>query len=161
MDGGIEQTLPPALRALPVARVFFDVRNETGVEDRFAIVPGVKPTIQVEVRTVDFQIRESGYALQRVQSLREEHRVGFIDRYNGNRGQHKAIVVDDREDFFALLVFVTGIANSIATFLGYRVGAIPMQDAEIKMSVGRQMPHTGNERLLKRAVIGPFREDPV
>jgi hypothetical protein len=32
-----------------------------------------------------------------------------------------------------------------------------MQDAEIKMSARRQMPHAGNERLLKRAIIGQFR----
>ena len=75
MDGGIEQTLPPALRGLPVARVFLDVRNEPRVEDCFAIVPGVESTIQVEVRTVDLQIRESGHALQRVQSLWKEHCV--------------------------------------------------------------------------------------
>ncbi len=29
MDGGIEQTLPPALRGLPVALVFLDFRDET------------------------------------------------------------------------------------------------------------------------------------
>src|SRR5664279_4984965 len=40
MDGGIEQTLPPALRGLPVARVFLDVRDETRVEDGFAVTPG-------------------------------------------------------------------------------------------------------------------------
>src|ERR1700692_4462095 len=131
MDGGIEQALPPTPRALPVARVFFDVRNEPRVEYRSAIVPGVKSTIQVEVRTIYLQIRESGDALQRIQSLWQEHCICFIDWHNGNRGQHKAFVVDDREDFFALLVFVAGIANSIATLLGNRVCAIAMQDAEI------------------------------
>jgi hypothetical protein len=41
------------------------------------------------------------------------------------------------------------------------VFAIAMQDAEIKMSMRRQMPHTGNESLFKRAIVGPFDEDPV
>ena len=36
-----------------------------------------------------------------------------------------------------------------------------MQDAEIKMAMRRQMPHTGNESLFKRAIVGPFGEDPV
>src|ERR1019366_10788220 len=52
MDGGIEQPLPSALRRLPIAWVFLDVRNEPRVEDCFAIVPGVESTIQVKVRTV-------------------------------------------------------------------------------------------------------------
>jgi hypothetical protein len=39
MDGGIEQTLAPALRGLPVARVFLDVRDETRVEDGFEVMP--------------------------------------------------------------------------------------------------------------------------
>ena len=158
MDGRIEQPLTPTLRGLPVARVFFDVRNEPRVEDRFAIVPGVKPTIQVEVRAIGFQIRESGHALQRVQSFWQEHRVCFIDWYNGNRSQHKAIVVDDREDFFALLVFVAGIANTIAALFGYRVGAIAVQNVEIEVAVRRQMPHTGDKCLFERSIVGPFSE---
>jgi hypothetical protein len=36
-------------------------------------------------------------------------------------------------------VFVTGIADAIAAFLGNRVCAIAMQDAEIKMAMRRQM----------------------
>src|SRR5277367_2690278 len=41
MDGSIEQTLPSALRDLPVAWVLLDVRDETRVEDGFAVVPGM------------------------------------------------------------------------------------------------------------------------
>jgi hypothetical protein len=37
MDGSIEQTLPSALRGLPVAWVLLDVRDETRVEDGFAV----------------------------------------------------------------------------------------------------------------------------
>ena len=99
MNGGIEQPLPPTLRGLPIARVFLDVRYETRVEDRFAIVPGVEPAIQVEVGTLKVQIRESGHALQRVQPLWQKHRICFVDWCDRNRRQHESVVVDDREDF--------------------------------------------------------------
>src|SRR5271166_6058461 len=78
MDRGIEQPLPPALRRLPIARVFLDVWNEPRVEDRFAVAPGIEPAIEIEIRTVDLQIRQSGHALQGVQSVRKEHGIGFI-----------------------------------------------------------------------------------
>ena len=54
MDGRVEQPLPPALRGLSVARVFLDVRDEPRVEDRFAVMPGIKPAIEIEIRAVDF-----------------------------------------------------------------------------------------------------------
>src|SRR5271166_1601466 len=78
MDRGIEQPLPPALRGLPIARVFLDVWNELRVEDRFAVVPGIEPAIEIEIRTVDLQIRQSGHALQGVQSVRKEHGMGLL-----------------------------------------------------------------------------------
>src|SRR5271157_848160 len=158
MNSGIEQPLPPTLRGLPIARVFLDVRYETRVEDRFAIVRGVEPAIQVEVGTLKVQIRESGHALQTVQPLWQEHRICFVDWCDGNRRQHESVVVDDREDFFALLVFVAGIADPIAAFLGHGVGAIAMQDTEIEVVVRRQMLHTGDKCLFKRSIVGPFRE---
>ena len=117
MDGGIEQTLPPALRGLPVSRVFVDVWDEPRVDDRFAVMPGIKPAIEIEIRAVDFQIRQSGHALQGVQSVRKEHGIRFVHRRYGKRGQHKAVVLDDREDLLALLMFVAGIADAIAPFL--------------------------------------------
>jgi hypothetical protein len=46
-------------------------------------------------------------------------------------------------------MFVAGIANAIAAFLRHRVGAIAMQDIEIEVAVRRQMPHAGDERLIK------------
>src|SRR5271166_2850964 len=158
MNGGIEQPLPPTLRGLPIARVFLDVRYETRVEDRFAILRGVEPAIQVEVGTLKVQIRESGHALQAVQPLWQEHRICFVDWCDGNRRQHESVVVDDREDFFALLVFVAGIADPIAAFLGHGVGAIAMQDTEVEVVVRRQMPHTGDKCLFKRSIGRPFRE---
>ena len=116
MDGGIEQPLPSALRDLPVARIFVDVRDEPRVEDRFAVVPGIKPAIEIEIRTVNLQIRQSGHTLQGVQSLRQEYGIRFVDGCDRKRRQDEAAVVDNRKDFLALLMFVAGIANTIATF---------------------------------------------
>ncbi len=158
MDGGIEQTLPPALRGLPVARVFLDVRDETCVEDGFAVVPGVKSAVEIEMRAVNVQIRQSGHPLQGVQSLWQEYGIGLIHRRHRKRSQHEAIIVHDRDDFLTPLMFVAGIADAIAAFFGNGVGAIAVQDVEIKLAMLRQMPHAGDERLLERAVVSPFRE---
>src|SRR5208337_4791367 len=56
------------------------------------------------------------------------------------------------------LVFVPGIADPIAAFLGHGVGAIAMQDTEIEVVMRRQMPYTGDKCLFKRSIVGPFRE---
>src|SRR6202041_588401 len=80
MDGSIEQTLPSALRGLPVAWVLLDVRDETRVEDGFAVVPGVKSAVEIEMRAINVQIRQSGHPLQGVQSLWQEYGIGLIHR---------------------------------------------------------------------------------
>jgi len=36
-----------------------------------------------------------------------------------------------------------------------------MEHTEVKVFLGCQMGHTGDERLLKRAIIGPFGEGSV
>src|SRR5271170_4955439 len=156
MDGCIEQALPPALRGLSVARVVLDVRDEPRVEDRFAVMPGIKPAIEIEIRAVDFQIRQSGHALQGVQSLWQEYGIRLIHRRHGKRSQHVAVVVYDRDDLLARLMFVAGIADAIAALFGDRVGTIAMQDVEIKVVLLRQMPHAGDERLAERASSAHF-----
>src|SRR5882757_5482548 len=158
MDGRVEQPLPPALRGLSVARVFLDVRDEPRVEDRFAVMPGIKPAIEIEIRAVNFQIRQSGHPLQGVQSLWQEYGIGLIHRRHGQRSQHEAVVVYDRDDLLTRLMFEAAIADAIAALFGDRVGAIAMQDVEIKVMLLRQMPHSGDERLVERAVVSPFRE---
>ena len=55
-------------------------------------------------------------------------------------------------------MFVAGIADAIAALFGDGVGAIAVQDAEIKVVLLRQMPHAGDERLVERAIVSPFRE---
>ena len=42
-------------------------------------------------------------------------------------------------------MFVAGIADAIAALFGNGVGAIAMQDVEIKLAMLRQMPHAGDE----------------
>src|SRR5580692_8550619 len=149
MDGSIEQTLPSALRDLPVAWVLLDVRDETRVEDGFAVVPGIKSAVEIEMRAVDVQIRQSGHPLQGVQSLWQEYGIGLIHRRYRKRSQHEAVIVHDRDDLLTPLMFVAGIADAIAALFGNRVGAIAMQDVEIKLVMPRQMPHAGDERLLE------------
>jgi hypothetical protein len=41
MDGGMKEPLAPALGALMVARVLFDVGDHSGIENTRAIRPGV------------------------------------------------------------------------------------------------------------------------
>src|SRR5580692_6565221 len=81
--------------------------------------------------------------------FKSAHGICFIGWCDRKRRQHEAVVVDSREDLFALLMFVAGKANAIAAFLRHRVGAIAMQDIEIEVAVRRQMPHAGDERLIK------------
>ena len=45
-----------------------------------------------------------------------------------------------------------------SALFGNRVGAVAMQDTEIKLLMLCQMPHAGDERLLERAVVSPFGE---
>src|SRR5208337_2117539 len=106
MDGCVKQPLPPAFRGLPVARVFVDVWDEPRVEDSFAVMPGIKPAIEIEIRAVDFQIRQSGHALEGVQSLWQEYGIRLIRRRHGKRSQHVAVVVHDRDDLLTRLMFV-------------------------------------------------------
>src|ERR1700678_1029161 len=93
MDGSIEQTLPSALRGLPVAWVLLDVRDETRVEDGFSVVPGVKSAVEIEMRAVNVQIRQSGHPLQGVQSLWQEYGIGLIHRRHRKRSQHESVIV--------------------------------------------------------------------
>src|ERR1700689_5949971 len=143
MDGSIEQTLAPELRGLPVARVFLDVRDETCVEDGFAVVPGVKSAVEIEMRAVNVQIRQSGHPLQGVQSLWQQYGIGLIHRRHRKRSQHEAGIAHDRDDLLTPRMFVAGITDAIAALFGNRVGAIAMKDAEIKLVMLCQMPHAG------------------
>ena len=82
------------------------------------------------------QFRQFGHSFQGFQSFWKEHRVRSIDRCYGQRREHIAMVVDDGDDFFATLMFVAGVANTIAAFFGYCVGAITMKNTQIELAVG-------------------------
>ena len=66
------------------------------------------------------------------------------------------MVVNDGDHFFAFLMFVPGIANTITAFLRYRVRAVTMQDAQIELLMVSQMLHTGDEGMFERTVVRPF-----
>ena len=53
---------------------------------------------------------------------------------------------------------MAGITDAIAAFFGNGIGVIAMQDVEIKVMLLRKMPHAGDERLIERAIVSPFRE---
>ena len=70
MDGLVEQPLATALGTLAVAWVLFDVGNQTGVEDCFAIGHRVKPAVEVEIRPLETQPRLLANPLQGLQPVR-------------------------------------------------------------------------------------------
>ena len=107
----------------------------------------------VRIRTFQHQTCQLGYSLQGLPPFWEQHHICFIDRRHWQGSQDVAVVVNDRDDLFSLLMFVAGIAKTVPTFFGHRVGAIAMQHAEIEVVVLRQMRHTGDEGLLKGAVV--------
>jgi hypothetical protein len=64
MDGGIEQSLAPALGALTIARILWDVRDQAGIENTLPIVGGIKATIEVEIAISQVQTDLFGYPFQ-------------------------------------------------------------------------------------------------
>jgi hypothetical protein len=159
MDRLVEEPLTTSLRHLAVAWILLDVRNHPCIEDRLAIGGRIEATIEIEIRAFETQARQLGHPFQGLQPLGEQHRIRLIDRGHRQGSQHIPVVVDDRDDFLPFLVFVAGIADAIPAFFGHRVGAISMQNAEIELVVICQMSHTGDEGMLKRAVIRPPGED--
>ena len=64
MDASIEEPLASALGVLAVARILFDVRDQTGVEDRFAIGCRVKAAIEVEIGSCERRVGREWVSLQ-------------------------------------------------------------------------------------------------
>jgi hypothetical protein len=159
MHRGIEPPLAPALGRLAITRILFDMRDHPRIEDRLAIRLRIAPAIHVEIRALKIQTCQLGYSLQGLHPFGSQHRIRCIDRRHRQGSQHRAVVDNDRNALFSLLVFVAGIADAVPAFFGDGVGAIAMQDAEIELVVLCQMPHTGDEGMLKGAVIRPPGED--
>jgi hypothetical protein len=57
MDGGIKQTLSSSLRVLSIARILFDVGDQTGIEDALAIVRGIKAGIEIQIGSCPNHVR--------------------------------------------------------------------------------------------------------
>jgi len=95
------------------------------------------------------QARQLGHPLECLESIWKQHRIRFVDWGYRQWRQHIAMIVNDGDDLFTLLVLVAGVANAIATFFGYRVGTITMQNAQIELLMVGQMPHTGDEGVLE------------
>jgi hypothetical protein len=118
-----------------MAGILLDGRKHPRIEDGLAIGGHIEATIESEIRAFETQARQLGHPFQGLQSLGQQHRIRFIDRCHRQGSSYRAVVVDDRDDFLPLLVFVAGIADAVPAFFGHRVGAIAMQDAEIELVV--------------------------
>jgi hypothetical protein len=106
IDGGVEQPLAPTPGALAVARVFFDVGDHTGIEDRLAIDSGIKAAVEIDLRTSELQPNLFGHLLQGVQTLGQQNHVRLIDGCHGQGSQHVAMVVGHGDDLLPFLMFV-------------------------------------------------------
>ena len=69
MDHGIEKAFASALGVLAITRIFFDVGDHAGVENAFAIVRGIKATIEVEVGSTEIYTHLCGHLFQRFQAF--------------------------------------------------------------------------------------------
>src|SRR5208337_4332624 len=126
----------------PALKIALRLRLESNPPSRFRYEPSIFRSVSLATRFKAFN--PSGRSTV---SIYRRHR---------KRGQHKAVVLDDRDDLLALLVFVAGIADAISPFLRDGVGAIAMQNAEIEVVLLCQMPDAGDECLIERAIVGPF-----
>ena len=69
-DGGVEQPLPPALGALAVAGILWDIGDQAGIKNALTIVRGIKAAIKVKVGTTEIYTNLFRHLFQRFQALR-------------------------------------------------------------------------------------------
>lgn len=84
MDDGVEQPLAPALGALAVAGVLFNVGDHACIEDALPIRSGVKAAVEIDLSASQVQSDLFGYLLQGFQALWEQHHIRFIHGSHGN-----------------------------------------------------------------------------
>src|SRR5262245_57521551 len=123
MDGGMKQAVATALGTLAVPTVLWDVGDQARIEHALAIVRRIKATIEVEMGASEVQPDLFGHLLQGFQTLRQQYHVRLMDGSNRQGSQDIAMVVGDGDDLLLFLVFVAGVANSIAPFLA--TGLVP------------------------------------
>src|SRR5215510_7767905 len=117
MDSGVEESLAPALGALAVAGIRWDVGDQARIENALPIVRRIKAAIEIEIGTSEVQPDLFGHLLHGLQPLRQQDHIRLIDGCHRKGSSHRAIVVRDRDDVLALLVFVTRVPNPIPPFL--------------------------------------------
>src|SRR5262252_10075464 len=117
MDGSIEEPLAPALGALAVAGVLFDVGDHPRIKNARAIRSGVKAAVEIDRSASEVHPDLFRHLLQRVQPLGQQHHVRLIDGGHGQGSQHVAMVVGHGDDLLPFLVLVARVADAIAPFL--------------------------------------------
>src|SRR5215510_4002171 len=117
MDGFIEEAFASAFGGLAIAGILFDVGNYARIEHALPIVYGIKAAIEVEIGASQVQPDRFGDLLQGLQPLWQQDHSRLIDGCNRQGSSHRAIVVRDRDDFLALLVFVPRVPNPIPPVL--------------------------------------------
>jgi len=68
---GVEEPLAPALGALAVGGILWNVGDYAGIENTLAIVCGIKAAIEVQIGASEVQPDLLGHLLQGVQTLRQ------------------------------------------------------------------------------------------
>ena len=79
VEGFVEQPLASAFGGLAIARILFDVRNHTGIEDALPIAGGIKTAIEINIGTSQVYPDLLGHLLQGMQPLGQEYHIRFID----------------------------------------------------------------------------------
>src|SRR5215471_11598318 len=117
MDRGVEEPLAPTLGAPAVAGILGDVGDQARIENALPIMHRIKAAIQIEIGPSEVQPDLFGHLFQRLQAFRKQDHVGLIARSHRDRREDVAMIVDDGNDFLALLMFVARVAHAIAPFL--------------------------------------------
>ena len=85
MDGGIEEPLAPSLGLLAVAGILCYVGDHAGIENAFAIVRGIKASVEIQIGSCEVQTDRFGHSLQGFQTLRQQEHVRLVDGSHGYR----------------------------------------------------------------------------
>src|SRR5215475_2099241 len=117
MDGFIEEAFASTLGGLAIAGIRFNVGDHARIEHALAMVRRIKATIEVERGACEVQTNMFGDLLQGLQPLRQQDHIRLIDGCHRQGSSHRAMVVRDRNDLLALLVFVPRVPNPISPFL--------------------------------------------
>ena len=94
-----------------------DGGEQARLEHGRAIACGITATIEVERRASAVPPHLLRHLLHRLQALRQQHHIRFMDGRHGDRRSDRPISVDERDDFLALLVWVPRIPQAIPPFV--------------------------------------------